>query len=156
MISLNGDGVVTHKFFIKHSHSLDFDPTSLDNIIFLPKASKLIVQVGFSMALVHMEVAGNENGRSIVSSLLINPEMGMLLHAAEATLFRAATSLFGLEFVGIGETLIFGVGKTLLNQVLHELIVVTAGISIRHPFSDCWFISTNTLGFLDHNDVLDG
>jgi len=148
---LDSDGNVTHKFFIKHSHSLDFDPTSLDNIVFFPEVTKLIVQVGCGMGFVHMEVGGNKDGRSIESSLLINPEMSMLLHAAEATILGAATSFFGLEFVDIGETLIFGKGETLLNQILHELIVVTAGVSIGHPFA-VWC----TLGFLDHNDVLDG
>ena len=82
-----------------------------------------------------MKVLSDNFLSSFEGTLLINPVVSVLLHAAEAAGLGTTTSLFGFEHISWTESYIFGIGDVLLNKVLHKLIVLAGGISLWDPLA---------------------
>ena len=74
---------------------------------------------------------------SFEGSLLINPVVSVLLHAAEAACLRTATTLLGFEHIAWTESWVFSISDVLLNEVLHKLIILASSISLWDPLATC-------------------
>ena len=67
----------------------------------------------------HVKVGSYNFHSSVIRSLLIDPPMRVLLHAAIAAHCTAPTTLSCLKLVLISKALVFCEGEALLDQVLH-------------------------------------
>ena len=66
-----------------------------------------------------MQVGANNLVACGEGTSLVNPVVGMLLHAAEARLLCGTASLDSFELVLRVEVFVLGVSETLFNELLH-------------------------------------
>ena len=85
--------VVAQELLVEEGHALDLDPACLEHIVLLPgvlevRATELtnFVEEGLHLRVVHVEVDSDELLSGAAGTLLVDPPVSVLLHAAEAGL----------------------------------------------------------------------
>ena len=82
ILSLNWNSGVAHKVFVKQSHSFNFNPSWLHNIVFLPDFWEVIGHKIVELSVLQMKVSSYNFISSGKGSCLIDPIVSMTLHAA--------------------------------------------------------------------------